>query len=137
MLKSGWNVAYQAEATAIHSHPLTIREEFSRYFDIGVHHGRESWLLNDFGGAGSEGRKFVISEARYLLEQEWTLLPRATLRNASKWLSYQLGRHEKLLSQQLKKTLSGQPYFWDDERTSKLASQSHVVAPPRNKPLHG
>ena len=130
MLKAGWKVAYQAEATAIHSHPLKVREEFSRYFDIGVHHQRESWLLRDFGTAGGEGRKFVVSEARYLLKHRWTLLPKATLRNVSKWISYQLGRHEQFLSQEMKERLSAQTHYWADERIAELtAQQSGVTAP--------
>ena len=129
MLMAGWKVSYQAEATAIHSHPLTIRQEFSRYFDIGVHHGREGWLLREFGGAGGEGRTFVLSEARYLLRCQWTLLPLASLRNASKWMSYQLGRHEHLLSQKMKKRLSAQTHVWADEQAGEAEAQSHVVAP--------
>lgn len=129
MLIAGRKVAYQADATVIHSHPLRLGQEFSRYFDIGVHHGRESWLLKEFGSAGGEAKKFLLSEARYLLEHQPTLLPLATLRNLSKWVSYQLGRHERLLSQQMKERLSAQPDYWADERTFKLAAQSHLVAP--------
>ena len=129
MLIAGWKVSYQAEATAIHSHPLTIRQEFSRYFDIGVHHGRENWILEKFGGAGGEGWKFVSSQARYLLQHQWTLLPLATLRNASKWISYQLGRHENRLSQQMKRKLSAQTQFWADEQASGAKTQSQLVAP--------
>ena len=129
MLMAGWKVSYQAEATAIHSHPFTIAQEFSRYFDIGVHHGREGWLLKEFGGAGGEGRTFVLSEARYLLQCQWTLLPLAVLRNASKWISYQLGRHEHLLSQRIKERLSAQTHFWADEQAAEAEAQSHLVAP--------
>ena len=129
MLMTGWKVAYQAEATAIHSHPLTIPQEFSRYFDIGVHHRREHWLLMAFGEAGGEGRKFVMSEARYLMEHQWTLLPKAALRNVSKWISYQLGRHEHLLSQGMKERLSAQAHYWVDEREANLTAQSHLSAP--------
>ena len=129
MLMAGWKVAYQAEANAIHSHPLTISQEFSRYFDIGVHHQRESWLLREFGGAGGEGRKFVFSEARYLIQHQWTLLPKATLRNVSKWISYQLGRHEDLLSQEMKERLSAQPHYWADERIAGHSAQSPLSEP--------
>ena len=131
MLMAGWKVSYIADATAIHSHPLTVRGEFSRYFDIGVHHGRESWLLDEFGGAGGEGRRFVVSEAKYLLEQQWTLLPLAMLRNVSKYCSYQLGRHEHLLPQELKEALSAQPDYWLDERTPEhLAQTQHSIVAP-------
>ena len=120
MLMAGWKVAYQADATVIHSHPLTLGREFSRYFDIGVHHGRERWLLDTFGHAGGEGRLFILSEAKFLLKRKPSLLVWAFLRNASKLFSYQLGRHERLLPLFLKKAISAQPDFWMDERIFKL-----------------
>jgi rhamnosyltransferase len=129
MLMADWNLAYQAEATAIHSHRFTLQQEFSRYFDIGVHHQRENWLLNEFGGAGGEGRKFILSEARYLMNHQWSLLPKAALRNVNKWVGYQLGRHEHLLPQGMKEKLSAQTHYWADERTSKLMAQSQPVVP--------
>jgi rhamnosyltransferase len=129
MLMSGWKIAYQADATVIHSHPLTVRQEFSRYFDIGVHHGRESWLLEAFGGTGGEGRKFVVSEMRYLWKVKPTLVPLAMVRTLSKWCSYQLGLHERYLPHAVKEAISAQPYFWrEDEATSPSQSQPQVTA---------
>ena len=116
MLMAGWKIAYQPEATVIHSHALTIRQEFSRYFDTGVHHGRERWILDEFGYAGGEGRSFVMSEARYLLENQPSLLPWATVRNINKWCAYQLGRHEHYLPQSLKEVFSSQHGFWVEDR---------------------
>ena len=114
MLMAGWKIAYQADAAAIHSHALTLRQEFSRYFDIGVHHGRETWLLKSFGKAGGEGCSFVASEMRYLLKTDPSYIPLAIVRNLSKWCSYQLGLHEKSLPLALKRALSGQPSFWQE-----------------------
>ena len=129
MLIAKWKVLYQAEATAIHSHPLTLRKEFSRYFDIGVHHGRERWLLDTFGGAGGEGRRFVLSEAKYLMKTKPLLLPFATIRNVSKWCSYQLGLRERFLPESWKEFVSAQPNFWRDQRTAAVAASSRVAMP--------
>lgn len=128
MLLEGWKVAYQADATAIHSHPLSVTQEFSRYFDIGVHHGREHWLLDAFGSAGSEGRAFVFSQFQFLMKTKPSLIPLATLRNASKWCSYQLGRHERYLPASVKEALSAQPAYWHDGRLIASSNQSHVPA---------
>ncbi|AEU36935.1 glycosyltransferase [Granulicella mallensis] len=131
MLLADWKVAYQSDATVIHSHPLTLLQEFSRYFDIGVHHGREQWMLDAFGGAGGEGRTFVLSQMQFLLKTKPSLIPLATLRNASKWCSYQLGLHEKYLPLALKQALSAQKNFWQDEKfTFSPADKSHIVSPP-------
>jgi rhamnosyltransferase len=126
MLLYGWKIAYRADAAVIHSHNLTIASEFSRYFDIGVHHGRSRWLLDEFGGAGGEGRKFVVSQMRYLMDTEPSKIPLAVLRNISKWCSYKLGVHESLLPIFVKRTLSAQPDFWlDEEPDAHPSAQSH------------
>ena len=119
MLLAGWKIAYNADAEVLHSHALSLREEASRYFDIGVHHAREKWLLREFGSAGGEGATFVASELRYLLNTKKSLIPLATIRNMNKWLSYQLGLREKNLPIKIKEFLSAQPNFWSDERTGK------------------
>jgi rhamnosyltransferase len=124
MLIANWKVAYRADATAIHSHPLSVRQEFSRYFDIGVHHGRSKWLLHAFGGAGEEGRTFVMSQMRYLAKTKPSDIPVAALRNLSKWCSYQLGLHERYLPLAVKEVLSGYPHFWEEERELASASNS-------------
>ena len=115
MLLAGWKVAYQADATVIHSHDLSLTQEFARYFDIGVYHGRSRWLLEQFGTAGGEGRAFVLSQLRFLWETQPTLLPAALSRNVSKWLSYQLGLHERWIPLGVKREISGQQSFWLDE----------------------
>ena len=124
MLQLGWKVAYQADATAIHSHPLTLKQEFSRYFDIGVHRGREKWILEDFGSATGQGRAFLLSELMFLRKSRPALIPIAMLRNVSKWCSYQLGLHEHSLPEVLKRSISGQPHFWHNGQ-----APSHVAAP--------
>jgi rhamnosyltransferase len=114
MLMAGWRAAYQADATVVHSHPFTLAKEFSRYFDIGVHHSRESWLLDAFGGAGNEGRRFVLSEAKFLWQSEPALLPLAALRTLNKICGYKLGKHEAYLPNAFKRFLSSQPQCWDE-----------------------
>ncbi|MFE0678513.1 hypothetical protein ACFW26_34910, partial [Streptomyces sp. NPDC058867] len=44
-----------------HSHSYSIGEEFRRYFDVGVMHARAPWLLDRFGKAEGEGKRFVQS----------------------------------------------------------------------------
>lgn len=112
MLLAGWKVAYCADATVIHSHPLSLRAEFSRYFDTGVHHAREAWLREQFGEASGEGLRFLRSEMSYLLATGAGRLPRAALRTASKLCAYRLGLLQEHLPLGLKRTLSAHPEFW-------------------------
>ena len=92
LLQAGWKIAYVADALAYHSHNYTLREEFRRYYEIGRLHGSEPWLLRDFGAATGEGRKFVLSETRYLLQHAPWLIPEAWLRNSMKYAGYRRGR---------------------------------------------
>jgi len=112
MLLAGYKVAYVSEACAYHSHAYSPAQEFRRYFDIGVLHSRESWLLNEFGRAGGAGKHFVLSELHYLLRREPWSIPSALLRTFVKLLGYRLGHMESKLGWQLKRRLSMHPKFW-------------------------
>jgi rhamnosyltransferase len=110
--QAGWKTAYVAEARAVHSHSHSIVEEFRRYFDIGVLHAREGWLIEQFGTASGEGRRFVLSELRYLMKSNFLSVPSALIRTLTKYLGYRIGRNEKQLSPQLKYHLGLNKQYW-------------------------
>lgn len=112
MLLAGWKIAYVADALAYHSHSYTWRQEFRRYFDIGVLHARESWLLREFGRASGEGRRFVFSELKFLWRKDKTMIPSAMVRTLMKFAGYRFGRMESRLNPQLKLRLSMHRFFW-------------------------
>lgn len=112
LLLSGYKVAYVAEACVYHSHRYSPVQEFRRYFDIGVLHSRESSLLGQFGRANGEGKRFVLSELKYLSKHDALQIPSAMARTALKLVGYRLGRMEARLSPAIKRRLSGQPSFW-------------------------
>lgn len=87
-------IAYVAEARVYHSHENTLMEEFHRYSKAGYFHARHPGLLEIFGKPFTEGRRFVISESRYLLKHAPYLLPMAILRNLLKLMGYRYG-HSK------------------------------------------
>jgi rhamnosyltransferase len=97
LLQSGWRIAYVAEAQAYHSHAHSFREELQRYYRIGQLHGSEPWLLCDFGKASGEGRRFAVSEIRYLARHAPWLIPEAMLRTGLKYLGYKRGRASMVL----------------------------------------
>lgn len=124
MLLAGWSVSYRANAEVIHSHPMTICAEFSRYFDIAVHHARERWLIGHFGSTGGEGVRYVVSEFRFLARTAPILIPVATIRNMSKWVAYRLGMNERYLPLWTKRMLTGQPQYWKDPRQQEAMPKS-------------
>ena len=112
LLLGGYKVAYVSEACAYHSHAYTTAQEFKRYFDIGALHSREHWLLDEFGQANGEGKRFVFSELRYLLQRSPRRIPLALFRTLNKFLGYRLGRMEGRLSPRIKRQFSMHPRFW-------------------------
>ena len=114
MLLADWRIAYCAEAEVRHSHHYSLRAEMARYFDIGVLHQREHWMLNAFGRAEGEGLRFIRSEWRYLARHAPWLIPEASLRTLLKYAGYRLGRMEQRLPLNWKRRLSMQPGFWRD-----------------------
>ena len=113
MLMAGWKVAYAGNAQCRHSHNYTIVEEFERYFDMGVFHARESWIRQNFGGAGGEGMRYVKSELKFLGVRRLYLWPSAIVRNAVKLFGYKLGQQETKLPISLKRKLGMYKRFWD------------------------
>jgi rhamnosyltransferase len=112
LVLGGWKIAYVAAAEVYHSHAYTWRQDFRRYFDIGVLHARESWMLEEFGRAGGEGGRFVRSEIRYLWREGRWYLPSAFVRTGLKFLAYRLGKNESRLPSELKRYMSLHPEFW-------------------------
>lgn len=112
MLLSGWKVAYRADAAVRHSHDYRLRQEFQRYFDIGVMHAREPWLLKRFGKPEGEGARFVISETVYLWKHAPHFLPSAWFRTLLKLVGYRLGKAEYALPVWLKRQLGMLHGYW-------------------------
>jgi len=117
MMLGSYKLAYVAEAKVYHSHSYTVWEEFKRYFDIGVFHKCESWILESFGKAEGEGMKYIKSEVKYLLgNRAWYLLPEWFIRNGMKYLGYKLGqKYEKLPMWTIKK-FSMHHRWWDKRK---------------------
>jgi rhamnosyltransferase len=113
MLLAGYRIAYSADACVFHSHPYTIAEEFKRYFDTGVMHRRERWLLEAFGSVSGEGKRFVLEQVRYLWQHRPLLIPSAVMRATAKWLAYQLGRREERIPLGLKRRMAMHVRYWD------------------------
>ncbi|WP_081410940.1 glycosyltransferase [Desulfotruncus alcoholivorax] len=112
MLLAGWKIYYCAEAQVYHSHDYSIWQEFKRYFDIGVFHGREQWIREAFGQAEGEGLKYIVSELKYLWANGKNFIPKACLQNLCKILGYKLGFKEEFFPLWLKKRLSMNRQHW-------------------------
>ena len=113
LLLKGYSLAYVSEAMVYHSHTYTPFQECQRYFDIGVFHQQESWLLETFGKPEGEGMRYIKSEFSYLLTQHaYVKIPEFILRNGLKFLGYKLGKFHFLLPSKLIQKLSMHPQWW-------------------------
>jgi rhamnosyltransferase len=118
LLRAGYKIAYVADAMVYHSHNYTILEEFRRYFDIGVFHETERRVLEKFGQAEGEGRRYLVSELRYLLKQrKYGLLPEFLVRNCTKYAGYRLGRTYERIPRSLVKKISMHGDWWNSDRS--------------------
>jgi rhamnosyltransferase len=112
MILAGWKVAYAADACVYHSHFFTWRQEFKRYFDIGVFHGRNPWIREKFGEAGGEGYRYVRSELKYLRRHQPSAIPSAMIRTVLKLAGYKIGHIERRLPHRAKRLFSANRRYW-------------------------
>jgi len=118
LLLENYTLAYCAEANVYHSHSYSPLGDFKRYFDIGVFHQREHWILDEFGKAKGEGKKYVFSEFNYLIRKKAYLsLPEFLLRNLLKYLGYSCGYNYTIFPQKLVPYLSMHNPWWEKERS--------------------
>lgn len=111
-LNAGYQLQYLPSVSVKHSHNYSPVEEFKRYFDIGVFHATETWIANEFGSATGEGRKFLISEFRYLVATNPLLIPMACLNNFMKIIGYKLGKNFRRLPHRLCLRLTMHKAYW-------------------------
>ena len=111
-VSAGYKVAYVADAAVRHSHNYKPIEEFKRYFDIGVFQCDEAWIGQEFGGAGGEGKRFLISEARYLMARAPLWIPRAWAHDFLKIAGYKLGKNYKRLPARFRRKFSMNGKYW-------------------------
>lgn len=124
MLLAGKSIAYVAEAAIYHSHDYSAAQIFRRYFDIGVLHTRDRWLLTEFGQAGGEGRRFFLHEIQSLWPRHAQYVPSALLQTAAKLVGYRLGMNESLIPPSWKPNLSMHPAFWSSPKVASLGGNA-------------
>ncbi len=113
LLAGGFKIAYEPLAKVFHSHNYTPLEEARRYFDIGVFYTSENWILDQFGGVGGEGLRFIKSHISFLAKSgKLHLIPEMVLRNGLKLLFYKLGRNYRRLPKGLIPFLSMHRPWW-------------------------
>lgn len=113
LLLSGYKIAYVSDALVYHSHDYTVFEEFRRYFDIGVVHKKEKWILEAFGNAQGEGMRYIQSELVFIAnKKKYHLFPEFFIRNLLKYSGYHLGRNYERIPVVMARKLSMNSRWW-------------------------
>ena len=114
MLLAGYKIMYVADALVYHSHEYTVFQEFKRYFDIGVFHHSERWIIDEFGKAEGEGIRYMQSLFAFLRRRnKYYLIPEGVVRNALKYIGYKLGQNYDKLPASMMHKCSMHANFWD------------------------
>ena len=114
MLLAGYKIAYVADALVYHSHNYTVLQECRRYFDIGVFHKSEHWIIKEFGKAEGEGKRYIQSAYAFLRKRKkYSLIPGFVIRNTLKYISYTLGRNYDKLPASMIHICSMHANFWN------------------------
>ncbi len=113
ILRNGFCVQYVHEACVYHSHDYTITQDFKRYFDIGVLHTYRRDIFEPFGSPGGTGKKYVLSEIRFLFKKKaYILAAQSVLRNIAKYIAYVIGKKYRYLPRVLNRVMSMHPQWW-------------------------
>jgi rhamnosyltransferase len=93
IMERGYKIRYTPEARVIHSHNLTLRQQFKRYYDAGSSFKINPWFTG-VSGSGREGARFLLAQLRYLAgNSEYHWIPYALTEAVFKFCGYKLGLH--------------------------------------------
>lgn len=111
-IEAGYSVCYVADAKVRHSHNYSPIDEFKRYFDIGVFHKNEPWIQNLTGGLGGEGKKFVLSEIKFVSKSNPLLVIKSIFATSMKLFGLKLGSYYSCFPRYLIKKMSMHKGYW-------------------------
>ena len=111
-IKSGYLVAYEAEAKVIHSHNYTNGQQFHRNFDLGVSQADHPEVFA-IVPSESEGMKMVKETTRYLKENHMlSKLPHFYMQCVCKYAGYLLGKRYKKLPRSWVMAFTSSKEYW-------------------------
>ena len=96
VLKAGYGIVYEPEATVYHSHDYSLHSLFKRRFQDGS--AFSNIALEGESGFFGRGFKFVTEEMKFLVrEKKFLGIPYAIIYNFIDFLGFFLGKHEKYM----------------------------------------
>ncbi|MCR5847349.1 MAG: glycosyltransferase family 2 protein [Lachnospiraceae bacterium] len=111
-IKTGYKIAYTANAEVIHSHDYGNIALFKRNFDLGVSQSDHPEIFKSVSSVG-EGKKLISRTIAHLKKRKKSILiPKLIINSGFKYLGYRLGYMYEFLPKWLVKKCSSLPEYW-------------------------
>lgn len=113
LIEAGHAIVYTPAAKVIHSHNYTLKQLFTRYFDIGGSLQLHSWIL-EYARPEREGAKLLWRQLAFLISPlHWRWIPRWIGESFAKYVGYRLGLRHHKLPVWFRKKCSMHSFFWE------------------------
>ena len=117
VIKSGYSIAYEADAVVRHSHNYDCKKIFHRFFDQGVSQKENEQLFKEFSSMGEGGR-----QAKYIIAALWKKydvknIARFVVQSVFKVSGYLLGKHFRWLPNSLCRRLCLNKAYFSGTKT--------------------
>lgn len=112
LIKTGYAIAYCADAKVIHSHNYSGIQQFHRNFDLGVSQAEHPEIF-EMAKSESEGIRMIKQTAVWLMKTgRPLLLPKLIWQSGCKWIGYRLGKGYRKLPEKLILRCTSNPSYW-------------------------
>lgn len=106
VIMKGYKVIYENKAIVYHSHNYNLKQQFKRYFDIGIAFQESKFMLENISNE-KEGVRMVKEQLSYLFKHKhFFYIFYSVLEAATKFFGYNLGKKHDLLSINMKRKFS-------------------------------
>lgn len=106
VILQGFSVKYVSDAKVFHSHNYKIKQQFKRYFDIGMAFRDTEYLLK-YASNEKEGFKMIKNQIRSLwIDKDFKYIIVALFENLAKFTGYYIGKRHRLIPIKVKRLLS-------------------------------
>ncbi len=91
MILNGYKIAYVPEAMVIHSHNFSLKQQFRRYYNIGMTLKQNKWVLK-YAAAEGEGITLIKEQFHFLIKNhKYRWIPYILLESFTKYTGYRMG----------------------------------------------
>lgn len=106
VIMKGYKVVYENKAIVYHSHNYSLKQQFKRYFDIGMAFNESKFMLENVSNE-KEGVRMVMNQMKYLIKRnQYQYIIYSVLESGAKFIGYNIGKRHEKLSVNTKRKLS-------------------------------